>query len=229
MRHDWTRLLRRYGRDDSGAITAETVIILPVVFWAFMATFVYFDAFAARTDSQRAAYTVADAIGRQQFEPLTPADIDSYNRVFSYLAGSQPRTNIRVSSVIWNPIIEQYEIVWSYGTNNMVPMTEANLTPQVIERFPVLPTRESIYVVETMLDYAPIMRSLPLVGRVLDRQTLRQFIIARPRFAPQLRFDDGTGVVGTTFPTCDDPGVLCDASNPSFDSDGELSELSVND
>ncbi len=228
MRQYLSDLLRRYGRDDSGAITAETVIILPVVFWAFMATFVYFDAFAARTDSQRAAYTVSDSIGRQQFTPITPAEIDSYNRVFSYLSGGQPRTNLRVTSVIWNPIIEQYEVVWSYGTNSLEPLTDTDLTPQVIERFPVLPTRESIYVVETMVDFVPIMRSLPLVGRVLDRQVLRQFIVARPRFAPQLQFDDGTGVIGTTFPTCDDPGALCNTDNPTFDDDDTLSELNTN-
>lgn len=224
-----SRALRRYARDDSGTITVETVFVLPLVFWAFLATFVYFDAFAARTESQRAAYTVADSIGRQQFDPLTPEEIETYNRIYSYLSGGQPRTALRVTSVIWNPIEEAYEVVWSYGTNNLDPWDDTFLTPEVVERFPILPSRESVYVVETMVDYVPIMASLPMVGRVLNRQTLRQFIIARPRFAPQLQFDDGTGTVGTTFPTCDDPGVLCNADNPDLDDLGELSEFSATD
>lgn len=214
--------LRRFQRDDAGTITIETILIVPVVMWAFMATFVFFDAFASRTASQRAAYTVSDALGRQQLEVLTPEDIEGYNRVYSFLAGAQPRTNLRVSSVIWNPVEEQYEIVWSHATNDGPLLQPHHLTPEVLARLPVLPERESVYVVETRLDYVPVIAHLPLIGRVLDRQVLREFIVARPRFAPQLQFDDGSGVVGNTFPTCDDPGALC---NPGGAGPGDPEDL----
>ncbi len=213
--------LRRFQRDDTGAITVETILIVPVVMWAFMATFVFYDAFSSRTASQRAAYTVSDAIGRQQLDVLTPEDIEGYNRVYSFLAGSQPRTNLRVSSIIWHPVDDEYQIVWSHATNNGLPLEQHHLTPEVLDRLPVLPARESVYVVETNLDYVPIVDRLPLMGRILDRQILREFIVARPRFAPQLQFDDGTGVVGNTFPTCDDQGALC---NPGGSGPGDFGD-----
>lgn len=210
-----TRHLRRFRSEDSGSITVETLLILPVVFWAFLATFVFFDAFAARTASERAAYVVSDSIGRQQFQALTPDDLEAYNRVFSYLARSQPNTQLRVTSVIWHPGEERYNVAWSYATNNGTPLTTDVLNMGIHERLPVLATadggqsRESVFITETRVGFVPISDSLPFVGTVLQPQILRQLIVSRPRFAPQLQFDDGTNRYGTSFPTCDDPGVIC--------------------
>lgn len=209
------RSLRCFIDDQRGVVSAETLIILPVVMWAFLATFVYFDVFAAQTTSQRSAYTISDSIGRQQNEVLTPETIDGYNRVFAYLASSRRATATRVTSIIWHPGEEEYQIVWSYGTTGFSPMTDADLTPELVARLPVLPERESVYLVETAMAYRPVITNLPFVGRVLDDRTLREFIVSRPRFSPQLRFNDGTGVVGTAFPTCDDPGVICGTQNPT--------------
>lgn len=201
--------VRRFGADDPGTVTLETIVVLPVVLWAFVATFVFYDAFAARAASQRAAFNISDAIGRQHNSVLTPADLVSYNRIFAFLSRTQPTTRLRVTSIIWNPITLEHNIVWSYSPNGGTPMTAEDLTPPVLARLPVLPQQESIFIVETWLDFRPITRSLPLMGEVLRPQTLREFVVSRPRFAPQLRFNDGTGLVGTTFPTCDDPGVIC--------------------
>ena len=214
MKNFLKRRFRRFAADDTGTITVESILILPVVMWAFVATFVYYDAFASRTASQRAAYTISDSIGRQQNDVLTPEDLESYNRIFGYLSKTQRDTRLRVSSVVWNPGDELYEIVWSYATNEGIPMTEADLTPELVARLPVLPQRESAYIVETSVNFVPLTEALPLSGIILRRQTLREFIVSRPRFSPQLRFDDGTGLVGTTFPTCDDPGVICGTEDP---------------
>lgn len=204
----------RFQRQEAGTITVETLLILPLVLWAFLATFVFFDAFSAKTTAERAAYTVSDAIGRQQNTPLTAEEIDGFNEVFAYLARNQPETRLRVSSVIWNPINEEYEVVWSYATNNGDILTNDDFTPELLERLPVLPNRESVYITETEVQYVPTLEALPFMGVILQSQALRQFIIARPRFTPQLRFDDGSVTVGGTFPTCDDPGVICGSQGP---------------
>jgi Flp pilus assembly protein TadG len=215
--------LRRFRSEDEGSVTIEMLLILPVVLWAFLATFVFFDAFSSRTAAERAAYTISDSIGRQQNSALTPDDLDSYNRIFSYLARNQPNTRLRVSSIIWNPVDEEYNVVWSYATNDGTPLTTETLTPELIARLPVLEradgqqSRESVFLTETSVGFVPVLESLPLVGLVLRPQVLSKQIVSRPRFSPQLRFDDGTGVIGTTFPTCDDPGVICGTEDPDLD------------
>lgn len=215
MKRFVTQILRKFRSGEAGSISVETLIIMPVVLWAFMAAVGFYDAFAARTASERAAYTVSDAIGRYTDRALTPEDIEGFNRVFSYIARSQPNTRMRVTSVYWHPGNQRHEVVWSYASNQGIPLTTETLTPQMLARLPELSTedgdqaRESIYITETRLAYVPIMERLPFVGTVIRSQVLEQFIVARPRYAPQLMFDDGTGVVGTTFPTCDDPGIIC--------------------
>lgn len=210
-----TNRLRRFRREDDGTVTVEMLLILPVVLWAFLATFVFFDAFSSRTAAQRAAYTISDSIGRQQNSALTPAELDGFNQIFAYLARSRHVTQLRVSSIVWNPIDEEYNVVWSYATGNGMPLTTDRLTPELIDRLPVLAradgeqSRESVYLTETIVEFVPVMESLPLVGGVLRQQTLYNVIVARPRFSPQLRFNDGTGIFGETFPTCDDGPDLC--------------------
>ena len=38
------QMLRDFGRDEKGTIMAETVIVLPLLLWAYLALFVYWDA-----------------------------------------------------------------------------------------------------------------------------------------------------------------------------------------
>lgn len=226
MKRILPHIMRQFRAGEAGSISVETLLILPVVLWAFMATVGFYDAFAARTASERAAYTVSDAIGRQADQAITPDDLEGYNRVFSYLARSQPNTRLRVTSVFWHPGEQEYQVAWSYATNNGIPLTTETLTPALIARLPVLATedgdqaRETVYITETRLAFNPIMERLPFVGTVIKAQVLEQFIVARPRYAPQLLFDDGTGAIGTTFPTCDDPGIICGV--------GTLGDLGVN-
>lgn len=206
--------LARFLRRPDAGVSVETIIILPVVLWAFLAVVVYFDLFRAVTTSQRAAYTVADSISRQQNDALTADQIETYNRIFAYLAEARHTTAIRVSSIIWNPVINDYAIAWSYGADGRQPLTDADITEAMRERLPTVPTQDSVIVVETAMDYRPILSQLLLSGTVLRERRLQEFVVTRPRFVPQIVFDDGTNVFGTQFPTCDDPGVICYGEDP---------------
>ena len=73
------------GRED-GSIAVETVIMLPLMFWAYLAMYSTFDTFRMYNLNQTAAYTVGDAISRE----TQAIDAD-------YLRGMQQLSLIHIS------------------------------------------------------------------------------------------------------------------------------------
>ena len=75
------KLKQRFGtflRDEDGLILAEGLLMLPLVIWALVAMFIYWDVFRTINITQKAAYGVADLLSRQKVEiPLAFADGNS--------------------------------------------------------------------------------------------------------------------------------------------------------
>lgn len=198
------RPIPRFLRRDEGAITAEAMIVLPVVIWAVMATFVFFDAFRVKTFSQKAAYTVADALSRQ-IDPVDVAYIQGINRLHDFLARTRNPTAMRVSSIGRHSSGEGYTVIWSVPTAGTAALTSSTVNATLAGSLPDFPLGDTIIYVETGIDY------LPFFPMGMPRMYFREAIATRPRFAPQIPFDDGTGLVAQDFgaPTCDDGAELC--------------------
>lgn len=195
---------RRFLRAEAGSITVEAVIILPVVIWALTATFVFYDSFRINIASQRAAYTVADALSRAT-EPVNPAFINGMNRLHDILARTENPTAMRVTSIGRDAARNRYIVIWSVPTGGRRAMTNAELAQLAPDLLPDFPQGETVILVETEVDYEPLFR----IG--IPAQTFRQALVTRPRFAPQVAFDNGTRILFQNFgqPTCDDGGPLC--------------------
>lgn len=113
----------RFRDDTSGAVSVETMIILPLLLWALVATVVFFDAFRTRHQAQTAALTVADIISRWTDErELTTDYLEGMNDVFDFLANSRQPTRLRISAVIWESGPQRNLVQWSYGTRGLAPL-----------------------------------------------------------------------------------------------------------
>ncbi len=208
--------MRRFLSRDDGTMSVETVLIFPALLWAFAATFVFFEAMNLSTNTNKAAYTVADLLSRRATEPVSAAYVEGMAEIYQNLTGSRRATGIRVSSVAWDPSSAGYVVLWSAVGGRMGGITPAvandgtavpiaatgiaGLEP----RMPEAPMGETLIVVESFVDYQPTMR----VG--IAARTLSSLVVTRPRFAPQLVFENSIGVIGMppTSVTCDD-GPLC--------------------
>jgi Flp pilus assembly pilin Flp len=202
------KLLSRFWNDEAGVITVETVIAVPFVALAFGATYVFFDVYRVSTAGQKAAYTVADTISRQT-DPVDEDFIVGLNTLHDILARTRNATGIRVSSIGWSNQQNRYVAIWSVSTSMTPALTNDLLTPGLTASFPDIPQGETFLFVETSVDYTPLFR----VG--IAPQTFRQAVVTRPRFAPQVAFDDGTDILSQDFgaPTCDDGDTLCNPGN----------------
>ncbi|AZQ66780.1 pilus assembly protein [Silicimonas algicola] len=177
-------LPRRFRHDETGSLSIEAVFALPLLVWAIIATFVFWDAFKTLNVSQKATYTVADMLSRET-DPIDDDYIAAMHEMFDFLAGSAGQNAIRVSVVtkITDPVtgIEQVALVWSEGAD--IP-AYTDLT-MIETRLPEMAVGEQLIVVESEQEWQPAFA----VGLAAYR--FREVALARPRFSPQLVFDDG--------------------------------------
>lgn len=174
--------LRRFGRDESGTVVAEAVIVLPLFLWAYIALFVYWDAFRSMNTVQKAAFTISDMISREQ-TGITSAYVDGVSDVMEYLIDENQDASLRISSVTWNETDNRFEVHWSVSPGGeMTPLTNATVQDLAYE-IPTMAAGDYVIIVEVQVDYAPSFD----VG--MPDQTFTQFIVTRPRFLPCLPLD----------------------------------------
>lgn len=171
----------RFLKSGRGNMSAEAALILPALFWAFIATFAFFDAFRQQNVAMKASYTVADMISRET-EALSPSDIDGLNGVFDYLTFSNHPSWIRVTSVRWDQNDNRFEVNWSHATKDHDALTTATLQ-DIDSLIPAMAVGDSVVLLETYMIYEPIFR----VG--LDASWTTNAVVTRPRFASQVVFD----------------------------------------
>lgn len=192
--------LARWLRDCRGSIAVEAVLVLPLLVMTLLAAFVFYDAFRTQKANVTASYTVADLISRQ-VATVGPAFFEGMHDAFDYLSRSRHPTTVRVSSVYWDVVANQYRVVWSYGTRGTPALTHAMLN-QSADRLPHIPRSDTVILLETRMTYAPPMR----MG--IGSQTFSHFVVTRPRFAPQIAYQAPGGAVAALTP-CQQGQVSC--------------------
>jgi hypothetical protein len=185
-------LLRRFRSDERGSQTVEFVLVLPLLLWAVGALFVFVEAFALRSVSTKASYTVADLLSRQT-DPVDQDLLDGTAAVLNFLTGSQTDGRLRVTVLRCTANCDAADrtlaIDWSHAAGDMTPLTSADLTTaEYIARIPDTRLGDRLLMVETEVDFHP-----PL-GFGLSDRTFETMMITRPRFAPHLCWESCVGV-----------------------------------
>lgn len=176
------RLVGFFRRED-GNIALESVIIVPILFWAYMALFVIFDAYRQHSINQKAAYTIGDMVSRED-RALTPAYMDGARNLFDSLARSATPSSVRITSVWYDAANNRYVRDWSESVGTRIGATE-----EQVENWdtilPIMPNFERITVVETWSRYVAPFN----VG--IGDHDIHNFIFTRPRRAPSITWDAG--------------------------------------
>jgi len=166
--------LRRFMRDDGGSITAETVIIFPALIWAYLALFVFWDAYRIENIAVKASYTIADQITRE-IRDIAPAYITGLHTTFRYLVDADADSTIVVSSVRWVEADGRYDVLYSEARGpGAVPLSDAMLQTH-LGQMPRMSDGDTVIVVQTTTRYVPLYA----VG--VPTFTYGQFIVTRPR------------------------------------------------
>ncbi len=170
--------IRSFRKNAEGSLSVETVLIFPILLWVYIAMFVYFDVFREENTNLKAAYTVSDLLSRR-LDGVDEAYIDGMNDIFDYLTNSTDPTWIRVSVIKWDDHNDEYKVDWSYATKSKPPHTDTTINT-LAHKIPELPVGDSLIVVETTMTYKPMFNA------GFGELQLENFVVTRPRFAPQL-------------------------------------------
>lgn len=179
------RLLRRFLRNEEASIVAETVIILPLLLWAYIGLFVYWDAFRELNTVQKAAYTISDVISRQQ-TGIASSYVTGVKKVLDYLIDDPSvASTMRVTSVAYSSTNSRFEVHWSRSTDVVkMPVLTTTTLQDYKSSIPDMNAGDYVVIVEVMVPYVPAFN----VG--MADQTFHEFIVTRPRFLPCIPMDN---------------------------------------
>lgn len=174
LRHD-------FGRRQDGAVAVEAMLVMPIMFWAYLSVYAIHDAYRSYGTHQKAAYSLGDAISRETV-PLDDEYFDGARDIFEYLTNSQGMTDMRISQIWYDEDNDEYRRDWSEVRGNVVPLTDAEVR-NWHHKLPVMPDNEHVVLLETWSTYDPPFET----GLTTDE--IRTYVFTRPRYAPVVCFD----------------------------------------
>lgn len=187
-------LTRRFRRDQDGSMSVEAMLVLPILIWVYLGTFVFFDGYRAQSVNIKASYTIGDMLSRETGF-ITPAYMNSLFTLQQFLTNTVEPVRMRVTLYVFDGPNNRYVVRWSQVRGGSVaPLTNttlAALRPQL----PVQLNGEVAILTESWVGYEPTFQ----VG--IDPFTFYDLVVTRPRFAPQLCWNNvENGVMATA--TC---------------------------
>lgn len=168
-------MVKRFWHDETGTVMAETVIVLPVLLWSYLALFVYWDSFRSMNTVQKAAYTISDTISREMTS-LPASYFDGLRNVMDFMLDRDQDVKMRITSITYNQDNLRFEVLWSYSPSGAMPELTTATLQALKSRIPSMADADFATILETEVPYVPAFN----VG--LNALTLKQFIITRPRF-----------------------------------------------
>ncbi|MGP1354964.1 TadE/TadG family type IV pilus assembly protein [Roseicyclus sp.] len=171
--------VKHFLRDSGAAVALETVLIIPILIWSFVASFVFFDAYRVYSTSVKATYMVADMLSRQTNDVI-PHDIEGMANVIDSIIRGAGAVQMRATQV--GVINDAYVVEWSHAVNGAARLFTSNI-PDIRDRLPNMPNGERIVLVETFVGYeAPFNIGLTVLR-------FDNFTVVRPRYAGQVPFN----------------------------------------
>ena len=184
------RALARFRRDESASVTVETLIMVPIMCWLFIASFVMFDAFNVQSRNIKAGYTIGDILSRETGY-ITTAYINGLNDLQGVLLRSDSSRALQITIYSWDQSARRYRVRWSRATGGLSPLTDTTLA-NYASRLPEMPTGEVAILVRSRVGYTPLMD----VG--VPAFTFDEINVTRPRFAPQICWNTSTTAPAST-------------------------------
>lgn len=170
--------------DERGSMAIELLLVVPILLWVFLSTFVYFDVFRVETNSVRATITLAEMFSRE--DSVNNTFINSALSVLQTLTFEENDPDFRVTVYTYNQADDEFRVVWSRrrGAGITQNLTNADLADLRAEgRLPPMDNFDQNIFIETRTEYdAPFNIGLgPFTVTNLEDLTFTSDMIIRPR------------------------------------------------
>ncbi len=165
--------VQRFARDEDGVLMAEFVLVLPMLIWAYLALFVYWDVFRSYNTLQKDTYTISDHLSRQ--ESVDNTFLDGMQPVMNYLIDTDQSAQLRITSVEWDETRQRYTVLFSRSPGRTLPALNNGTIQAYKDRIPEMADKQSVIIVEAFVDYKPAFDA------GVGERTFEQFVVTRPR------------------------------------------------
>ena len=166
-------------RSESGTLSVEAVLVLPMLLFAYLGMYVFFEGLRERNINLKAAYTVGDLLSRET--NLIDMDyLNGMNGVFGWLTRTGNEVAMRVTVVRYDEEDDKHVMVWSRGVSGKPDLEQGDIEVIVTPHVPILADADSAIVVETWATYQPLFNA------GLETTELYNIIVTPPRFTDQL-------------------------------------------
>jgi Flp pilus assembly protein TadG len=176
-------MINRMRRDEGGYMVIEAVLVLPMLLWAFLALYTFWDAYRSVTTIQKAAYSISDLISRQQ-SPINAAFINGMRNAMDQMILQRQDTELRVTSIVKNKAKAKFEVQWSCVSGTTTLKLTTDDLQQLADRIPDMADGNTVILVETWVDYKPVLD----IG--VTEKRFEQFILTRPRYQTRIALSD---------------------------------------
>lgn len=186
---------RAFRDDEQGSMAIELLLVVPILLWVFLSTFVYFDVFRVETNSVRATITLAEMFSRE--DSVNNTFMNSARSVLQTLTFEENNPDFRVTVYTYNQSEDEFQVVWSdrRGDDIAQNLTNADLADLRAEgRLPPMDNFDQNIYIETRTEYdAPFNIGLgPFTVTNLEDLTFTSDMIIRPR-GVRLCFEQNNG------------------------------------
>jgi len=172
-----------FRRDEDASQSVEAVLVIPLLLWAFLASYTFFDVYRAKSLALKANYAISDLISRETGE-MNMTYLLGAEQVFEYLTQESPDPWVRVTEVYCEANCADpnrtLKVDWSKATDSLPTFTDADVMNNLDPIIPLLAQDERVVIVETSIDYEPPF-SQNLTG--IGERTFVDIVMTRPRFA----------------------------------------------
>lgn len=185
------RVIRRFCGERDGSVMVETVICLPLLIWALVATWEFFEVHRYRSAREKATYTIADMYSREVLG-INDTYVDNTMSLFDGITNDNGVNQIRVSVVRYDADEDEYFIRWSEtrGDGDMTPLQTSDVSASHAT-LPLMNDGEDLILVEAMSTYRPLFNVGLGDGVLIDTR-----IFTKPRFTGQVCYE-GEACYGT--------------------------------
>ncbi|SIN98763.1 TadE/TadG family type IV pilus assembly protein [Vannielia litorea] len=178
------RRLATFAEDARGSLSVEAALILPLLCWFYVSAFVWFDAYKTQNVNLKATYTLADMLSRET-DPVTETYLKGLKTVYGYLSNTRHPSWMRVTTVNCMSNCDSdsrhLHVDWSYATDGNAVLDHATISGYY-DKIPFMAQGDTVILLETYMDYKPLFNA------GIPATTFENYVVTRPRFAPQLLY-----------------------------------------
>lgn len=178
----------RFYRDEKALMSVELILMLPLLFWGFSVSYVYFDVFRAKSLATKGNYAISDLLSRET-NTVDASYIDGMASLYAYLTAKSGGSDsvIRATVVTCIDKCDQpdrdLQPVWSYATDGRPALTEDDIHGDYDSHIPLMALGETVIVMETTMHYTPKFSD---AFTYVVEQDFYDLVTTRPRFVDNI-------------------------------------------